>query len=299
MAGARPHSTRNLALVVAVLAVLALLPTRLTWWVSWARGPFMTVVAPVSGPASALGGWLHPEEWSARSEADAPEAEMLRQREALELAYNRALDRIVELEGEVRDLQEGVEFQPEIPIARLTVTRIGSNLAGGTIDVSRGTRDGVTTGSVAVARRSQQLVGIVSSVGPVVSTVHLITDTRVNPGLAIGVVMPKQMVGTPDEFVSLVKIQLRPEGDGTLVADEVGVGEANRIEPGLRVRLSDETWPGAASMLVLGRVWKIEDTEEPLFKRVVVKPEVDPQTVRGMILNIPRDDPGARKGNGR
>ena len=284
-----------MALLVALIVLTSLAPTSLTGWITGVRGPFMTIIAPVSGPAEALSVWLRPPETLASPDASTPEAELLRQYERMQLEYAVALERIVTLEGLVRDLQEGVEFQPNVPMARVEAVKIGANIAGGTIDISRGARDGVTAGSIAVARRSQQLVGIVTSVGPLVSTVHVITDDRVNPGLMVGVVMPGGPLGSAAELAALPRIQLKPAGDGTLVADQVGIGDAQRIAPGQRVRLMDETWPATASMLVLGQVVRVEATEEPLFKRIVVKPEADPARVSAMILSIPRDS-GAGRG---
>ncbi len=295
MASPRPSSTRNLALLTALLIATALLPSKITGWITWLRGPFMTVVTPIAGPAAALGAWLRPPDTLVSPDATTPEAELLRQYEKLQLDYAVALERVGTLEALVRDLQEGVDFQPQIPISKIEAARVGSNIASGTIDVSRGDRDGVVVGAVAVARRSQQLVGIVTSSGPLVSTVHLITDPRVNPGLMVGVVMPARPPTSAHELAALPRIQLKPAGDGTLVMDQVGIGDAQRILPGQRVRLMDETWPAAASMLVLGQVIRIEPTDEPLFKRIVVKPEVDPARVSAMILNIPKET-GAGRG---
>lgn len=275
--------------MVALLVATALLPSSITGWITSFRGAFMTFVAPISGPAEGLSAWLRPPATLVSPDASTPEAELLRQYEKMQLDYSVALERVVALQALVRDLQEGVEFQPEVPVARIEAVKIGTNIAGGTIDVSRGTRDGVAEGSIAVARRSQQFVGIVTSFGPLVSTVHLITDPRVSPGLMVGVVMPGRPLGSAEELASLPRMQLKPAGDGTLVADAVGINDAQRILPGQRVRLMDETWPAAASMLVLGQVLRVEPTEEPLFKRVIVRPEVDPARVSAMILNIPKE----------
>jgi len=258
----------------------------------------MTIVAPVSGPAEALSTWLRPAATLDSPDASTPEGELLRSYEKLQLDYAVALERVVTLEALVRDLQEGVEFQPEIPVVKLEAARVGANIPGGTIDVARGTRDGVVEGSIAVARRSHQLVGIVTKVGPLVSTVHVITDKRVSPGLMVGVVMPGGPIASPAALAGLPRIQLKPADDGTLVANQVGIGDAQRIAPGQRVRIMDESWPQAASMLVLGQVVRIEPTDEPLFKRVIVRPEVEPARVSAVILSIPRPEREA-PGRGR
>ena len=280
---------RNLLVTAMVLVAAALLPTSITGWITALRGPFMTLIGPVSGPASLIGGWLRPEERLAHPDATTPESELLERVDELTRQYFTLVDQLEEANALVRDLQQGVDFQSEVPIARVEASRVGHNLASGTIDVSRGSRDGVVPGTVAVARRSQQLIGVVSSVGPMVSTVHLITDTRMAPGLVVGVVMPREITSASIDLRSLPRVHLKPADDGTLVAEAVGVGDAQRIAVGQRVRLLDETWPPAASMLVLGQVVRIDPTEEPLFRRIVVRPEVDPPTVRAMILHIPRE----------
>src|SRR6218665_1308388 len=113
MASPRPSSTRNLALLVALLVATALLPTSITGWITWFHGPFMTIIGPVSGPAEALSAWLRPAETLASPDASTPEAELLRQYERMQLDYSVALERVVALEALVRDLQEGVEFKPD------------------------------------------------------------------------------------------------------------------------------------------------------------------------------------------
>jgi hypothetical protein len=287
---------RNLAVLALALVVTALLPTRITGWVSWWRGPFEAVVAPVAGPASVVGGWLRPERRMAHPDATTPESELVHRVDELTREYFVALDRIQDLDALVRELQEGAEYGATTQVSRVEASRVGANLASGTIDVARGARDGVTPGSVAVARRSQQVVGIVTTVRPMVSTVHLLTDGRLSPGLMVGVVMPRRAPGVAVDLATLPRVQLKPAGDGTLVADAVGIGDASRIEVGQRVRLMDETWPAAAAMLVLGQVVSVDTTDEPLFRRVVVRPEVDPKDVRAFILHIPREDVGGGAG---
>lgn len=289
-ASPRPHTTRNLAAAGAVLTATALLPTGLTGWLSVFREPMEALIVPVSGPASVLGSMFRPEERLPHPDADTPQGELIDRVDELTRQYFALVDRLAECNDLVRELQEGAAFQSGVEVSRVEATRVGRNLGSGTIDVSRGSRDGVREGSVAVARRSQQIIGIVTTVGPMVSTVHLLTDRRLSPGLMVGVVMPRDARAGSVDLGSLPTVQLKPAGDGTLVAEEVGIAQASRIERGQRVRLMDETWPSAASMLVLGQVQAVEPIpDNPLFRRVVVRPEVVPDHTQAMIVHIPRE----------
>ena len=259
----------------------------------------MTLMAPASGPVTALSAWLRPASTTDRFEG-ASESELARQIRELEILLLRANQRIERLEDTILEYERGTAYPQSIPTRKLEATRVSANLPAGTFDVNRGRRQGVIGGTVAVARRSEQLVGIVTAAGPLVSTVHVLTDKRLEPNLMVGVVMPEQAAEAEmeaDGFARLPRAQFRPTGEGTLLADAVGANEASRIHHGDLVRLDDETWPSAASMLILGRVSRIEPTDDPLFFRVYVTPLADLARLRSIILVIP-DDAGGGGGSG-
>lgn len=292
--------TTLLAAAVLVLIVTSLAPTRLTAWAGWPRGPLMALIAPVSGPLAAVSSWVRPPAEAGTTEERVTVQQLLQDRERLATDLLRSEQRNRELEDLVRELQGGAGVTGRSPVIRLEASRVGANLPGGTIDVARGRRDGVIGGTVAIARRSEQLVGIVTAAGRMTSTVHLLTDEHLEPALVEGVVLPGGDPGSADaiELDGLPRVQLEPAGDGTLVAEAVGVDDADRMAVGQRVRLDDPSWPTAASMLVIGRVTALEPTEDPLFRRVVVTPEVEPGRLRSVILLIPRVGEG-ETGGGR
>jgi hypothetical protein len=289
-----PSARLLLSATVLALVATSLLPTSVTRWIGeWFRGPMMTIIAPISGPMSGLSTWLRPGDRLPPRDADTPQAELIRQRDDAELRYLRVLDRVQELEALVRDLQRGVLYT-ETPSVRREARRVGSNIAGGTMDIDRGRRHGVREGSIAIARGSEQLVGIVTKVEPMTSTIHLITDTRLEPGLLDGVVMSEGRIEDAAALADLPQLQLEPGRDGLLVSESVGVNAAGRMVVGRQVRLMDDSWPSTARMLVLGRIVRIEETEDPLFRRVLVQPEIEPARLRSVILAIPEgDDEGA------
>lgn len=274
-----------------MLLVTSLAPARYTGWLSWFRGPFMTLMAPASGPVTGLSAWLRPASSVDRFEG-ASESELERQIRELEILLLRANQRIERLEDTIAVYERGTAYAQPVPTRKLEATRVSANLAAGTFDVNRGRRHGVIGGTVAVARRSEQLVGMVTAAGPLVSTVHVLTDERLEPNLMVGVVLPEPAGGeslAPEGFAGLPRAQFRPTGEGTLLADAVGADDASRMEVGDVVRLDDETWPSAASMLILGRVTRVEPTDDPLFHRVVVAPLSDLARLRSIVLFIPEE----------
>lgn len=281
----------RLALVILGVLVLALLPVRWLGWLRGFRNPVDVIVRPVSGPMAALSTWLRPDHRPGDGRADGgaisgESAEIERQRDEFKWLYFREVDRNAELEALVRDLQGGSAWSRPPGVRRLEAPRVGSDPGAGTVDYRRGSLDGVGLGAVAVARRSEQLVGVAVDVRPNVTSFRLITDRRLQPNLVVGVVVPEGLV-TAAQLPTLPRCQLRPAGDGTLVDDNVGITSANAITPGMVVRLSDDTWPDAARMLVLGRVVRVEPAENPLYRRVVVRPELDVARTQSVIVQFP------------
>lgn len=277
------------ALVVLGVLILALVPVRWLGWLRGFRNPVDVIVRPVSGPMSSLSTWLRPAERPGEGRSGPlsdEDAEIERQRDEFKWLYLREVDRNAELEALVRDLQGGSAWSRPPGVRRLEAPRVGSDPGAGTVDYRRGTLDGVGPGAVAVARRSEQLVGVAVDVRPNVTSFRLITDRRLQPNFVVGVVMPDGPI-TVAQLPTLPRCQLRPAGDGTLVADNVGVTSADAIVPGMIVRLNDDSWPDAARMLVLGRVLRVEPADNPLYRRVVVRPELDVTRTQSVIVQFP------------
>jgi cell shape-determining protein MreC len=280
MARRSPSPRTLLLLTTIVLLTTSLAPTRFTKWLGAFRDVFEALVMPASGPVTAVSAWLRPAEEYDRFEGST-EAQLAAQVRELELGYLRLLDENDRLNRLLEDMGRYTQ-----PVRKIEATRQSANLASGTFDVSRGKRDGVRGGTVAVARGSEQLVGIVTSAGPLTSTVHALTDRRLEPNLMVGVVVPEDQVLDQEGLAMAPRAQFRPSGDA-LFAEAVGKDDAERMAPGSLVRLSDETWPTAAQMLILGRVTRVDRTDEPLFYNVTVEPLTDVKRLRSVILFIP------------
>ena len=295
MARRRPSPQALITFAVAACLTLALLPSRYTGWTSVFRDPVLAIVAPVSGPTAALAGVLR------RGENTTPAMEpddLMRQRDFYRDQYYRALSRVESLESQVTSLQSGVAPLRGPSIRLLHATRIGADLAGGTIQVRQGRRAGVVPDlTVATARQSpQHLVGIVTEAGPAISTILLATDPRVRVGqhsLIRARILPDDAV-TQESFFDAVECDLRAAGDGTFMSEPV---DASRdVSEGDLVYLSDDNWPASAQMLVLGRVQRVTPRENTLFVDVVVRPDFDLSRVRQVVLRTSADDGAAEGG---
>lgn len=277
-----------LFLAGAGLVLSAVLPLSWTGWLGWFRGPAMTVIAPVANPLAGLASWLRPGE-RLRPEGTEGDQELRTQLEFYKGEYLATQQRIEQMEQTITALQGGVAFGSQPRVQRVEATRIGADPGSGTISVLRGSVNGVTLNTVAVATAApHHLVGIVTNVGPAVSTIQVLTDKRLSPNFLDGLVMPLGQVDAA-AIAAAVRGQFRPVGDGTLAGD-MGVDEASKVQRGAPVYLDDAYWPGSAQRLMIGRVVRIEDTDKPLFKRIVLAPEFDLTRVRSVVLRIPASD---------
>lgn len=282
-----PRAT--ILLTIGVFLLGALLPLRFTRWVGWFRDPLMTIVAPISGPMTALSGWLRPGASSIPHDESPELADLRQQRDYYRGAYFRAEQENAQLRDTVRALQEGVAFGAPAAVRRLEASRIGADPGSGTIDVSRGSNHGVTLATVAVAVNApQHLVGRVSNVESMVSTVQILTDERISPRFIDTLIVPEGEV-TPERMSASPRLQLEPAGEGTL-AGNLGALHAELVNKGDLAFLDDPHWPASAQRLVVGRVIRVEETDRPLFRRIVVKPDFDPARVTSVILRIAAEE---------
>lgn len=255
----------------------------------------MTLIAPISGPLAALGRWLRPGAGAGAGASDPQVAELRSLADYYRTEYLRAEGEIERLGQTIRALQSDVPYAAASSIKRLEATRIGAGIGSGTIDVARGAVHGVTLNTVAVAINApQHLVGVVTNVGPTVSAVHVLSDKRLAPNLLESMLIPEGPLGA-DALAVAPRCQLRPVGDGSL-AGEIGIDAAAKVERGHLAILDDPYWPGSAQRLTIGRVVRVDDTDKPLFKKLVVRPEFDLSRVRGVVLRIPVDAAGGSAG---
>ena len=267
---------------VVVLFAGALLPVRVTGWLTSLRGPLSVLVSPIAGPLSSLSEAVRPI--AERGGDDLAAAELQTQRDELRLLYERAAGRVADLERLVAELQRLPLSLQERGVVPVLADRVGRSTVGGTIDVRAGADAGGGFGTVAVARQSNQLVGLVTTANGPVSTVRVITDERIEPGI-LRAVLSETFAESPEAQARLPRADFGPDGRGGCVAEQVPVEEgAPTIEVGMLARLDDPDWPEAAQFYTLGEVTSVEPGDAPLFVRVTIEPLVDVSRVRSVLL---------------
>lgn len=284
-------------LTCLLLALLALLPSGVSGWLTWFRGPLLAVVAPISGPLTHVSRWLRPGD-SNRTASDDPEINELRMlSEFYKTESLRTEEENKRLRAIIEALQQGVAYGRSERLRMLEAARVGSSAGAGTIEIARGGMDGVTVQTVATAISApQHMVGLVSAVGPTVSSVRLITDTRLTPK-RIDALLIKDGPVSMEAAALAPKCQFTPAGDGTLVGI-LGAQDAQRVGKGDLAYIDDDHLPAGAQRLVLARVVQIEETENPLFWRLTLQPDFDLARVRGVMLRIPVDEGSPQRDGG-
>ena len=266
---------------VALLILVALLPLNWLGWVGWFAGLSETVLTPVSHPLRAAGRVFVP----APRREDELDADRLREQfEAEQLRRQQAELEIDRLTGLVERLSAGAAINTSVEVRQWPAPVTGA--AGQYLVVRAGEREGVVTNSV-VTTDGIQLLGQVEGVDDRTSRVLPITAPvagRIN-----GVILLDQ---TGEQRVACI---LAPAGDNTLrgefqLSQDPITGQAvNAVEPGQEVRLLDNAWPGAAQMLLIGLVERVEPDENlgGLNRLVVVRPRAVLRQVGEVVVRVP------------
>jgi cell shape-determining protein MreC len=251
---------------ILVLGALAVLPMRWTSWAGGLRAVPMLLIAPVSGLVSSLTGWMSPPDGADKT------AEFRKLEDERNLFQAMYLQQREQVEALQKQLDEFRAHEQPLGLRHLLARVIGSpsNPGSGVLIVKAGKRHGVEPRTVAVAGGSQ-VVGRVEEVSATTCSLVLLTTLSAGP---VGGIVPAENTEDP----ALKMPHLYPTKDGTLS----GLVEYDRARPGKpqrelkigdTVRLSDDTWPSSAQMLVLGTIVRIDPTvESALRKRVTVLP---------------------------
>ena len=288
---------RALPLVLLALIVLSVVPARWLRWTSAFGELAHTVFLPISDPVSRAAHYLRP---AGRAGGGANEAVdiVLAERDLALLMLEQLRDENARLRKLNADLQGGLDLNPALPVRAISAPVIGrsSDLTSPLLTVRAGTNAGVSEISTVAVAEGVQLIGRVVRVGRLSCQVRPITD-KGGGGLE-GLVMVSGEVR--------LMCRLSPGPDGTLRGPvefiEPQPGQpAAVIEPGMLVRLRDETWPENAQMLEIGRVVDIEpNPAQPLRRMITVAPRVSLDRVSQVVLRIPavpnedRDEEPAR-----
>jgi cell shape-determining protein MreC len=285
-ASSRPGAFAGCLVVVAILGVL---PSRWTGWLSSISGFTQLVVAPVQAPVYHLARWVVP---GRGTKVDDALVEGLKQeRDRFQTLWLREQERTKELERRIAELQHGV-ILGDLPVRQIATSVIGqgSEGTGGDLLIRAGASQGVEINNV-VTTGGVQIVGRVSRAGGRQSQVRLLTDTAT--GYVGGVVMNDD--GTPGPICNL-----HPAKSGDELLGDVGTkNDAGKVKTGQLVRLLDDAWPRSARMLVIGEIVSAEDSVT-LHQKIKVRPTRDLQRLSEVVVrtNIEGEEAGEPSAGG-
>jgi cell shape-determining protein MreC len=286
-----------LTICAGLAALLAVLPTRWSWWTSDLSAPVHFAALPVSWVVTKAVRAARP---AMAHDANSPTVERLR----LDLAEltTRNLRLAAEndqLAQQVRQLQSGLQLAGNQEVPRLIAPVFASQAGGSTLLMVRtaGLRgvDGqstvVTPGSIAV-HAGVNLVGQVIGVRGVVADIRPISDPAA--GVLRATLFPLETDPAADQSSIALAAQLAPipgpGGRGRLRGPvyvlKLPDGQTEpTITPGMQVRLTDPSWPRAAQMLVVGVVDSVEiaDNGRPI---IIVRPAFDVQRLEEVTILV-------------
>lgn len=291
--GASSPGRSALPWVIVVLGVCALLPLNWLGWVGWFAGLSETVLTPVSHPLRAAGRVFVP----APRREDELDAERLRRLfEGEQLKRQQAELEIERLTQIIDRISAGAAVNPSLEVRQLPAPVTGA--VGQYLVVRAGARSGVVTNSIVTAD-GFQLLGQVEGVDE--RTCRVLPITAPGAGSISGVILTD---ATGEQRLPCI---LAPAGDNTLrgefelAQDPVTGAAINAVVPGQEVRLLDDTWPGAAQLLLVGLVERVEPDEAlgGLNRLVVVRPRATLRQVGEVVVRVPLfDDPDRETGDG-
>ncbi len=183
--------------------------------------------------------------------------------------YERAKQQIVELQYRLAQANRQIALLSQIRhklrlvgvgLIPATVTAWSGDPLHPTLTVNRGSRHGLRSGLVVV--RGFNLIGRVADVGPVTSTVGLITAPLSH---LVALIKPPTEDSQPREMMlQLQAIKGRDEFWASTNADDpVRVGDL--------AQLYDDAWPTAARGFVIGKVTRIDNhPDDPILRRRMV-----------------------------
>ena len=291
MSRSRNSPSRLLPAAIVLLVITTLAPTPLTAWLTAFRGPLMAFIAPISHPGTWLSQRLRPERELETPIDKATKDQLRAQLRELAHLHARGVQRNAALREQIRQLQSGVPFENPTRFRKVLASRTAYDPGAGLIELRPGALKGVRISSVVVDGATMQLVGLVTTVGPTTCAARPITDRRSGSKPIECIILPDEPV-TTRSLAEAVRCTLEPTGGGALSGD-VPVDPYNELRIGedMIVRLDDPYWPDAAQMLVLGRITRIERTDNPRFVRVTVTPLREPTRLRDVVIRIPEEQP--------
>jgi hypothetical protein len=297
-----PPPRLNIALAVAILAILSLMPRPALRTITYFNRPVTFLLAPVQQTAHQLMVWLAGPPRPIPGERTTIDADTWN---ATLQELNQTRQQVEDLRTLVRDMSRGVELNPNLPVRQIAapVIGFGTDLNGGLLTVRAGKRDGVDSNSVVVVR-GVYLVGLVLRAEDRTSTVVPITEPafatmfRGQKKFLGAVMLDEQHAGPTWKLDSISngrmigRVFYDSDPDSGTMGAAAGGSSAERtpITPDMLIRLRDPAWPASAQMLVIGRVERVDpgSNNRPI---VTVRPLHDLSHIGEVLVRVP--DPAA------
>jgi len=224
--------------------------------------------------------------------------------DALENALAEATARLGEYDRRLHNLAQIRKALDGLPCrlvpGRFLAPEVGGGRAGGLL--TEGSRSGVSRGGAVISRHLNRgareaiergepvltaagLVGVVDEVGPLTSTVRLLTDPRTS--LMVQIVTRRNDQWRPGPLVVA-----NGAGDGATLEIE-GVPRDTDVKPGDFIVTSPSAEASLPPYLIVGRVVRCDLKPAALFYSLVVEPRVPPAEVRNVYVLSPElHEPG-------
>ncbi len=264
---------------LVVACVLAVLPSRVTGWLTGVSSVAWFAIAPVQQPVYRLARWLSPGRGT-RVE-DPLLGKEREEKERYQAMYLRERERTAELERRIAELQSGV-LASDVPVRQVSATVVGlASEPGGEVIIRAGAGQGVEPNNVVTAG-GVQIVGRVTSAGSRMSQVRLLTAP--STGKLLGVVMNADGSLGPG-------CMLNPSSSGDVLLGYVeGQSDGGKVSVGQMVRLRDDQWPRSSSMLVIGEIVSAEDSLGQ-HQKIKVRPTRDLERLSEVVVRT-NPEPG-------
>jgi len=279
---------RAFPIAMVVTLAIALLPGAALGWVNPLREITGLVLTPFTVPLNMLAGWLRPPPDTLEGTVVDPES--LRHLDAERMEFERLYlaeqARADELEQQLQQLQNAPADLPRVQVKPL-LARIALRAptdALGEVTINRGTRDGVTPGTVAVYNHVH-FIGWVKSASNLQST---LVPAMAKPTRVRGAVIARDRPSAAVSLANAPKLGFDAAGDGAFVAEP---DKSIVINVGDEVVLLDEDWPASAQGLRIGTVESVKPNDKvPLRNIVTVRPAYQLSQVRMVVLRIESHD---------
>ncbi len=218
--------------------------------------------------------------------------------DALENALAEATARLAAYDRRLHDLARLRKALDGLPCrlipGRLLAPEVAGGRAGGLL--TEGLRSDVSRGGAVISRRLNRgtreaiergepvltaagLVGIVDEVGPITSTVRLLTDPRIS--LMVQIVTRRN-----DQWRPGPQGVARGATDGATISVE-GIPRTSDVKPGDFVVTSPSAEAALPPYLIVGRVLRCDLKTTALFYSLVVEPRVPPAGARDVYVLSP------------